>query len=211
MCVSTNAVSLEYSQTSVITDYNTNIVGTSYENIVLGSSNNKNIGSRTGDFKAELRGMVEPVYILIDNPIINNTFNITYINDNPIKINSSGRNATTQELTMQEKGIYYFKINPSFEGESVDFLIDFKTPVIATVFLQEQHPKGFNSLMAGVVTSFLEIISINITFWRIAFYTVITTLIVSFILLIFGGAFYVFKWSQKVREQKGFFSGGGRK
>lgn len=209
ICMSSlvSAVSLEYEQTSVITDYNTNEVGASLQRVVVGSSNSVTIGNKTGDIKFELRGMSQPYYLLIDNGFINNTFNITYVNDDPIKTGESGKNATTQELTMQELGMYYFKIEPSYEGESVDFILNFDDDRTTQVFLQEQHPQGFNTLMAGFVNAFLDIVEINITMWRIAFYVLIFIILIGFVALVFGGSFYIFKVSQNVKDKKEFFEG----
>lgn len=199
-----NGITFDYTQSSVITDYNTNNKGLSNEKFIVGSLNTYNIGNVTGDYKFELRGLIQPVYLLINNDYENTTFDITYINDNNIKINSSGTIGINQEFTMNEEGVYYFKITPSFEGESIDIMLNFTNSRVIQVFLQEEQPQGFNSLMGGFVYSFLDIIEINISLWRIFFYTVIIVIMIGFVLLLFGGSFWIFKSTQKIKEDRGF-------
>lgn len=198
-------VDFNYEQAPNLIDYNTNNVGVSVQQIAVGSLNSYNIGNQTGDVKYELRGSSEPIYLIIENGYANSTFEITYVNDDPILENSSST-AYSQELTMTETGAYYFIFEPSYDGESFDFILDFANDKVHNVYLKEQQPQGFNSLMSGFVNAFLDIVEINITIWRVVFYTLIFIIMVAFVGLLFTGSLWMFKYSQKIRDRKGFTS-----
>jgi len=197
----TNAINLNYDQSNVIYDYKIATLGMSNENIVVGSLNNVNIGNQTGDIKYELRGLTRPIYILIENGMENITLDITYVNDDAVAIGEiNNKIAISQELTMEETGTYYFKFEPSYDGENFDFIIDFPSSYVGNLHLKEEQAKEFNSLISGFIDSFEEIVKINVTLWRLLFYTIIFLFTLSFIIGLFGGSFWILKQAKKIRE-----------
>jgi hypothetical protein len=195
------SVDLNYNQEKAISSFVGSKIGMSHLKIVLGNSNDVTIGNRTGDIKFELVGVTKSVFLRIDNNVLNNTFNITYVNDDNAILGGEAV-IITQELTMDELGMYYFEFIPSYEGEGFDFIIQFDDGLTMPILLAEENPIDTTLIVTGFLTALEELVDLNVYFWVILFYAFLFGITLAFTLLVFGLGFLTFKYARRLRKQR---------
>ena len=207
LAMSVNAGTVIFDQDSVIKDRSEDLIGNTLADGIAGSANDETITASnftyTGDYKLEFFDLNTKYYVVLENPFVNTTMNLTWFFNNDA---SASAVAINQELTLNEVGTYYFEIKPETEGEKGAFMMGFPDSFVGTVLLQVEERKGFNTLMAGFVGGFSDVVEINVQFWRIAYYLIIFVVVVGFILALFGLVFTLFNWIVKIRQSKGLVS-----
>jgi len=200
------ALDLETDQSDNLQDFYYQDSGNFQIKNAVGSVNNSyEIGNNTYyyDVDYEFTSVSEDFYLIIENYFENSTIQIMWRGDL-----TQDPTLYIQEFTMNEQGRYYFKFVPEYTEEPAKIYIDFGEPsYVGTIEYVEQKPQGFNSLMGGFVNAFLDVVSININMWRIAFYTLIFLILVAFAGLVFGASWYIHKQSQRIRESRGMLGG----
>lgn len=157
----------------------------------------------TYDYKLEISDSSETFYLGIENFFVNSTYYIQFRGDT-----TKDSTLYVQELTLNEQGQYFFKFEPSYDGEPVVVYIDLVANGGAGVFnvaYIEEKPKGFNDLIGGFVDTFSQVFDLNVKLWYLLYYLIIIIITIGFISLIFGIAFYIFKQAKKVRQGDSFF------
>ena len=198
-----NAVNFIYEQERVIADRSLDDLGNIQLFDLVGSISNtsgvESIGNTSGDFKYDFVSLKRDTYIFLNNPTINSTINFSYS-----QVDAEGflSSITTQELTLEETGNYYFKLEPDFEGESVLFLVEAINSYVTTLNIQESHPKGMNFVFETFIGGMNNIIEINVSIWRLGFYLMIGGLIVTGLMLMVNTALKIFDITEKVRDKK---------
>ncbi len=164
-----------------------NIVGSRSESI-----NPPQLGNTTGDLKIEFSEFKNDVYFIIENFQENVSLNITWL--------FTGSQITTQELTLQEVGTYYFQIKPTFsqEGGSVLFNIPYENNEILRLFVQTTGLEGRTSLFTPLINGVVDLILINVGIWKIAYYLFIVVIIVGGLFGIVLLAYRFYQWANKL-------------
>lgn len=202
MFTSVNALDISSSQSSNINDLLSYDIGNERVFDITSNINNEiivNGNNYSYDFDLEYNAVSENIYLKFNNPQVNNTLTFLWSGD-------LTRDDTlyVQNFTMNEQGTYYFKFTPDYVGEPahvyVDIVNDFASPI--TINELETKPQGFNDLIGGLVSSFNDIIEVNVTFWKILLYTTIFIITLSIILSIFGLAFWIFSKAKDVKKIK---------
>lgn len=213
MCISSVfSLTMEYDQSDIFNSYNTHPIGNSILYTVVGDTDDYvNVNaSLNQDYDWEFSRMNTPFYMLVNNVYENQTLRIMWRGD--LNLNPT---LYMQDFTFREKGKYIFKFTPSYDGEAgqiyVDYIGDFLNGTdplaIGYIEFQEEKPRGFNSVMETFINSFVTVIEINVGAWRIMFYTLTFIIVVGFIGGLFGIAFTLFKYRQRLMEKKNRFSG----
>lgn len=208
LCIgSVSALTMGTNQDSNNNDYYVASSGNIFIKSVAGSystTNNQSfgVGGLNGtyyyyDLDYEFTSVNEDFYLMIQNTNVNETLTIMYRGD-------LTRDPTLyiQNVTFNEIGRYLFKFSPSYENEPGRIFLEFEDAFVGTIEYTEDKPEGFTSLVGGLVDTSEELIDINISLWRIGFYTLITVIIIAFTLGIFGIAFTMFRYSKKLSEDR---------
>lgn len=204
MFASVNALSFETDQTSNINDYQSADKGNIIIDNVAGNINlvlstiNATI-NRTYDKSWEFPSMTEDFYIIVNNYVPNTSGVIMFRGDltkNPTLF--------VQNITFNQQGRYFFKFSPDYANEVGEVYLDI-IPTGGASFVTaeyiEEKPKGFNSIISVFATGLSEIITININLWKVLYYTVIFILSLGGALIIFGLAFLMFKYTEKLKRK----------
>lgn len=205
MSVSVNAITMDGDQEDVVTDYVNSDRGNIMIKTISGSistTQNDSLISGTNisyDEYWEFKSLENPFYIFFDSGYANETIYIHYRGDL-----TRDANLYSQEIKLNEKGAYIFKFSPEYKNEPAKIYMDLPDNVNFVTEYSEEVPKGFNALIGGFVTSFQEVIDINIAIWEIIFYSLLTLIVLSIISALFGLAFMLFKYTKKVEEHGGF-------
>lgn len=211
LCLTSSGFSLkiDLDQQDNIASFYLQESGNSIVRNVVGSESNKSVNSfiidnttYRYDINFEFSSITEDFYLILQNYVVNSTITIMYRGD--LNLNPT---LYVQDLVLNEQGRYYFKFSPDNVGEAGRVFIEFPTTYVSTIEYIETKPEGFNSLIGGFVGGFIEIVNINVNLWRVAFYGVILIIMLSFVALLFGGSWYIFKMSKRVKDDKGFFGG----
>lgn len=204
---SVSALTLETNQDTNNNDYYAKTNGNIIIKNLVGSystTNNQSfgVGGINGtlyyyDLDYEFTSTNEDFYLMIQNTAVNQTATIMYRGD-------LTRDSTLyiQNVTFNEVGRYLFKFIPSYENEPARIYLEVPDAFVGTIEYAEQKPEGFTSIVGGLITTSEELIDINISLWRIAFYSIVTGLIIAFVLGIFGIAFMMFRYSKKLSEDR---------
>lgn len=198
------SVGFVYEQDRVIADRTLDDLGNTQLYDLVGSISSSNatvktLGNQTGDLKFDFPSLARDTYIIINNPTVNSTIDFSYS-----VLDSEGYLSTviSQELTMQETGNYYFKLEPDFVGEPVLLLIDVNDSYVTTLNIQSSMPMGMNFVFETFVTGMNDIIEINVSIWRLGFYLLISGVIITAIMLMVNTALKIFEITEKVRKTK---------
>ena len=202
---SVSAVSLVTDQDQNVNDYYNAENGNIMIQSVAGSystTNNQSfgVGGLNGtyyyyDLDYEFVSTSEDFYLMIQNADSNKTGSIYFRGD----LNKDGT-LYIQNFTFNDVGRYYFKFEPSYEAEPVRVYLEFEDSFVGTIEYAEEKPKGFTGLVGGLVDGFSDVIEINISLWRIAYYTIVTAILVGFTLGVFAIAFWIFRYAKRLRE-----------
>lgn len=190
-----NAGSFIFDQTQVLNDFNTADLGNVQLIDLVGSLNTESIGSQGGDLELEYASLQNDVYFYLDNGDINTTLNITYFFGG-----ESG--AITQELTLEETGVYYFQIKPDFEGESGSVLIQAPDSFVSVVRIVHESDKGLSSVFEIFVNAVAEIIDINVSAWRLMFYLFLFAVVVGVFYAMFKGFFRFLEFADEISAKR---------
>jgi len=168
-------------------------------NIIVGNTNTvlsviNATQNFTYDFQLEIGEAYEPFFYIIDSGVDNKSIQLMWYGDL-----TRDPSLYIQNITLNEYGQYYFRVEPSYESEPITIMVNLidDTYIVQSYYVEEK-PKGFNALMTPLVEGFGEVIGFFINFWAVAFYTVIFVLSAGFILTIFGLAFLVFSYAKKL-------------
>lgn len=157
----------------------------------------------TYDYKLEISDASENFYLGIENFYDNSTYYVQFRGDT-----TKDSTLYVQELTLNEQGQYFFKFEPSYDGEPVVIYIDLVASGGAGVFnvaYLEEKPKGFNNLIGGFVDTFSQVFDINVKLWYLLYYLIIIILTIGFISIIFGIATFLFGKAKEIRKGESFF------
>lgn len=201
---SVNAVIINFDQDKNLIDFQNNELG----NVLVGTitpavnttlSVSSSNTTYVFDKKFEFESLNEDIYLILQNGYVNANITLMYRGDltqNPTLF--------IQDLTLNEVGEYYFKVSPSTVNEPVVIYIDLPSDVVEPVTLiyklVEEKPDSFNSIILKIIEPFVTIVEINITIWKIIFWTLILILAITLVVLIFYTAFYLFKKSRENME-----------
>lgn len=194
---------LDTSQSSNILDYKTHEKGNSFYYSFAGSINNPITFNNSNttyyfDIDWELDSVSEDFFIIIRNYIPNN--NGTFIFHGDLNRDST---AYIQPFTMDEIGTYYFKFSPSVDDEPMRLYLDMgANSWVGVVTYQELKPASFNKIIGGFVEALLELVSLNILVWEVAFYIILFVISLVFVAVIFGSGFLIFRYAKKLKEQR---------
>lgn len=194
---------LDTTQSSNILEYRTHDKGNSFYYSFAGSINEPITFTNSNntyyyDIDWELDSVTEDFFIIIRNYFPNN--NGTFIFHGDLTRNP---NAYIQPFTMNETGTYYFKFSPSVEGEPMRVYLDIGAlSWSGIVTYQELKPASFNKIIGGFVEALLELVSLNILVWQIAFYIILFIVSLAFVGVIFGLAFLGFSYAKKLKKQR---------
>lgn len=202
------AMTITFDQSSNLRDYKDNQKGNILYNDIVGSiSQSKNqylgFGGLNGtryyyDFEMEFNYLSEDFYLIINNYFSNASFVMMYRGDL-----TKDDTLYIQNLTFNEQGRYYFKINPDYIGESGKIYFEYvNSNFTGTLEYQESKPQGFNELMGGIVVGFNTIIDYNIALWRIAGYILIFVITLSFVISIFWIGFTLHAYRKRIQNKK---------
>lgn len=180
LMVSAFAGTVIYDQDTSISNFEEEDIGTQLFYTVVGSDNSKTLGNRTGDLKLEFNNLYSDVYLIVTNPTINTTINISWLF-------SGATGITTQELIMEEVGEYYFQVKNHYDGESGSILLEMENPSVVQLYVQTTQDIKETSIFTALINGVVELITINLTLWRILFYLFITMVTI----LAIGSLFYI--------------------
>lgn len=182
-----------YNQDTSIANFEEEDIGTQLFYTIVGSDNSKTLGNRTGDLKLEFNNLYSDVYLIIDNPSVNTTLNISWL--------FSGATAIiTQELTMSEIGEYYFQVKNHYDGESGSILLEMENPSVAPLYVQTTQDVKSTSIFTPLIAGVVELITINLTLWRVMFYLFITLVTIIAIGSLFYIGFRLIKYSKTLNK-----------
>lgn len=200
ICSSAFALDFSFDQTQNIQDYNNNdhgniqlydFVGSTNQNITFPDSNN----TYQYDFFIEYTEMADNFYFIINNAYVNQTVQFMWRGDL-----SRDDTIYIQNFTLEEAGTYYFKFEPEYVDEPGRIYMEVENSFVGTIKITEENPKTFNDLMGGLVDAFVDIVSLNVAFWRILLYTTIAIIGFALIGAIFGFAFIIFGYVKKLKQ-----------
>jgi len=151
----------------------------------------------TFDEKIELFDVTDEIYLIYDNPVINQTIRVGVFN--------SEGGLVSQVLTLNEVGSYYFLITPSFSGEDFSILFDSTSPSFSVLYLESDKESEFFGLFAPLITGTHDLLTLNITIIRTLFYIFVFVVVVLIVAGLFWGGFKVLSISEKINKKKGVF------
>lgn len=203
LCITSSfALSLETNQQSNLEDFYSKSSGNSIISSIAGSVNDVfGVGGINGtnysyDKTYEFTSTDEDFYLILQNYFDNETVSIMYrgdLNKDPTLY--------IQNVTLNEIGRYYFKFSPSYESEPARVFLEFGDSYVGTIEYIEQKPNGFSSLIGVLVTSFQDLIDINISLWRLAFYSIIFLVMTTLVIGIFVGGFMLLRYSKNINKE----------
>jgi len=174
LLVTVNAGSFVFDQPTVLKDFTLADKGNVQLVDLIGSLNSESIGNQSGDLKLQFPSLQNKQYFVIDNGLINTTFNVTTF------FEGEG-NSVTQELTMQELGTYYFQGKNDFQGEELGIMFDFPDGYAGTMTLISQQP---------------------VSFWKVVYYIFLVSTIIGMFLLIIKGIMAAIKWADDLSKTR---------
>jgi len=195
LLVTVNAGSFVFDQPTVLKDFTLADKGNVQLVDLIGSLNSESIGNQSGDLKLQFPSLQNKQYFVIDNGLINTTFNVTTF------FEGEG-NSVTQELTMQELGTYYFQGKNDFQGEELGIMFDFPDGYAGTMTLISQQPKGLSFVFETFVSGVADIIEINVSFWKVVYYIFLVSTIIGMFLLIIKGIMAAIKWADDLSKTR---------
>lgn len=208
--VSVSAIQFQGNQDVTIPDYEDSDISYITSIFTFGSDNFNYLftpmgGNTTITWTYDIREYVDylggDMYIIYPNDILNNTIEIhltTYPSSNdPI--------TTTYTITMDEKGSYYFRVRPDFEGEKVRIEINAENGFandIKFASIKNKYVENVNSITNTFIGAMKDFIDIQIGFWKILYYLFIFSLVIGGIGILVGFAFTIYDWAERTSDKR---------
>lgn len=149
------------------------------------------------DYRLEITDSNEPFFIGIENFDERSNYTIAWKGDVSVDPTLYIRN-----VTMNEQGTYLFKFTPSsVDGESVVYIDLHEPGNIVYLEYTEQKPQGASSLIAGFVNAFVEVVEVNVQFWKVMFYGSIFLIVVLVLFGLIRISFELFSIAKKMRNE----------
>jgi len=202
MLMSVNAVSF-ITDSTIENEFKNNDVSFQHSFIIFGSDNNQytfNNVTFTYDFREDIDALNDNTYLIYNN---NQGVQTIQVLITPVSDNVT---TTTYNVTLSDgNGVYYFRLSPDVTDEK--FRIEFNAPdgyagVLRLAVTETPFIQNTQSITATFVNSMKDLIDINLSFWRLAFYLSIITIIFGAIALLIGFAFKVYDWAEDLSYKK---------
>ncbi len=187
-----SAGTINFNQNEVINNYEQIKIGAIMNDHIVGNDNSETLVNKTGDYKIEFSALDTAQYIILNNVEINTTINISWkFKDNDV--------TTTQELTFEEVGEYYFEISPTYDGESASILFNTDPSSIFLVYFVMTSDNELKSLFSPFITGVVDLIKINLNIWKLFYYLLIGAIMFS---VIIGGVLMLVKVYKLISQNK---------
>lgn len=189
-----SAGQLLYNQDDLINSV-TGDIGNIRVNTVLGNTNiNSSLlsGNQTYDIYYEYSELHNSMYYIIDNGIANSTVTMIW---NFRKSQTETR--YTQNFTMTELGKYVFKIENNVDSENLQLFIDFPDTWTGYIYEQQEIKQGLPDIISKFASGAVDLITINLTLWKLGFYVIIISFVVGIIVLLVWLAIKFYKWGKE--------------
>lgn len=194
---------LDYIQTSVWTDYNTEDLGNTLSDVIVASALNETISltnasnNYTYNKKFEFPQFSNTIFLKI-RPTRTDNMSIMWRGD----LNSNDKNLYIQPFQVQNQP-YIFKFTPSKSDDLLVVYLGFENELqIAEIEITEVQPKGFSYTIQLFMDSVKNIIEINITLWKIGFYLFILLVLTAFASAVLGLGLWIFDYIRVLKKKK---------
>jgi len=196
------SIDLVFDQTKNIQDYDFTNKGNTLEFNQLGNINRAIAISETEfrdfDYNFEFSKLNNDLFFLLQNGRINQSVILMWRGDL-----TEDPTLYSQEFTLQEQGIYYFKFEHEGTNDIGEIYLNYVNDTyLGTVSIVEEMPKGLFNIWDTFTSPFIAVMGYVVELWKIGYYTIVFLMTLGFIGSMFGIAFYLYQMGRKMRNKK---------
>ena len=188
LIVSANAFSY-----TIETDYDTINSNFAKEDLIAQNVNNINLPQNVSSiYPISFILTTKPMYVKL-NSVFENT---------SIQFNTPNTNPDSFNLTQGEDT--WFQVTPSFSGEYLTLVLPGDEYIVYEFYLPNDNERDTSllSLIQPFTTAIADLVTINISIWRLGFFLLIVIIPLGFLALIVWGIFKAIEWARHINEVK---------